>query len=190
MTAHDISRHAARFLAGAGLVIGFAIVPRGFAARPRAGAGRRRAALPAINAFVKIGTDDTVTILSKHIEFGQGPFTGLATLVAEELDADWSQMRAVHSPADDKVYANSLSACRARAARPRSPIPTSRSAQAGATARAMLVAAGGRGMGRAGRRDHASRRAAISACRLGQGERFRRARRQGGAADAAGERRR
>ena len=63
-------------------------------------------ALEAMNAFVKIGTDDTVTILSKHIEFGQGPFTGLATLIAEELDADWSQMRAVHSPADDKVYAN------------------------------------------------------------------------------------
>jgi len=36
---------------------------------------------------VRIGTDDTVTVLVKHIEFGQGPFTGLATPVAEELNA-------------------------------------------------------------------------------------------------------
>ena len=95
-----------------------------------------------MNAFVKIGTDDTVTILSKHIEMGQGPFTGLATLIAEELDADWSQMRAVHSPADDKVYANLA----VRPAGHRRLVGDRQflravSAQAGATARAMLVAA-------------------------------------------------
>src|SRR5215470_12030374 len=56
------------------------------------------------NAFVRIGTDDTVTVLVKHIEFGQGPFTGLATLVAEELDADWSKVRAEHAPADANLY--------------------------------------------------------------------------------------
>lgn len=58
------------------------------------------------NAFLRIGADDVVTILSKHIEFGQGPWTGLATLIAEELDADWSQMRATHAPGDAKLYAN------------------------------------------------------------------------------------
>src|SRR3984893_10294440 len=58
------------------------------------------------NAFVRIGTDDTVTVLVKHIEFGQGPFTGLATLVAEELDADWSKVRAEHAPADANLYKN------------------------------------------------------------------------------------
>ena len=42
------------------------------------------------NAFIRVGADDVVTVLSKHIEFGQGPFTGLATLVAEEMDADHS----------------------------------------------------------------------------------------------------
>src|SRR5258705_7892582 len=60
------------------------------------------------NAFVRIGTDDTVTVLIKHIEFGQGPFTGLATLVAEELDADWTQMRAVHAPSNPELYKNLL----------------------------------------------------------------------------------
>lgn len=60
------------------------------------------------NAFIKIHANNTVTILSKHIEFGQGTFTGLATLAAEELDADWSQIRAEHAPADVKLYVNSL----------------------------------------------------------------------------------
>src|SRR5262245_15927670 len=58
------------------------------------------------NAFVRIGTDDTVTVLSKHIEFGQGPFTGLATLVAEELDADWTKVRAEHAPSNPELYKN------------------------------------------------------------------------------------
>jgi len=58
------------------------------------------------NAFVRIAADNTVTVLIKHIEFGQGTFTGLATLVAEELDADWSQIRAEHAPANVKLYAN------------------------------------------------------------------------------------
>src|ERR1022692_5254406 len=60
------------------------------------------------NAFVRIGSDDTVTVICKHIEFGQGPFTGMATLVAEELDADWSQMRADHAPSNPVLYKNLL----------------------------------------------------------------------------------
>ena len=55
---------------------------------------------------MRIAPDDTVTVLIKHIEFGQGPYTGLATLVAEELDADWSQMRAAAAPADAELYKN------------------------------------------------------------------------------------
>jgi isoquinoline 1-oxidoreductase subunit beta len=58
------------------------------------------------NAFVKIASDSTVTVLIKHIEFGQGAFTGLASLVAEELNADWSQMRAEHAPANAELYKN------------------------------------------------------------------------------------
>jgi isoquinoline 1-oxidoreductase beta subunit len=58
------------------------------------------------NAFVHIAPDSNVTVLIKHIEFGQGPFTGLTTLVAEEMDADWAQMRAEHAPANQALYAN------------------------------------------------------------------------------------
>src|SRR3546814_6516818 len=56
------------------------------------------------NAFIRVAPDNTVTVLIKHIEMGQGTFTGLATLVAEEMDADWSQIRAEHAPADASLY--------------------------------------------------------------------------------------
>ena len=97
--------------------------------------------LSPMNAFVKIGADDTVTVLSKHIEMGQGPFTGLATIVAEELDADWSQMRAVHSPADDKVYANLAFGLQGTGGSTSIANSYEQLRKAGATARAMLVAA-------------------------------------------------
>src|SRR5438552_6432461 len=87
----------------AGLVIGLYLA-RGLKGLP---ASPTTAAPPfAPNAFVRIGTDNTVTVLIKHIEFGQGPFTGLATLVAEELDADWSQLRAEHAPSNPVLYKN------------------------------------------------------------------------------------
>lgn len=60
------------------------------------------------NAFVRIGSDDIVTVLSKHIEFGQGVHTGMATLVAEELDADWSRLRVETAKADTAVYKHLL----------------------------------------------------------------------------------
>ncbi|XPF95912.1 molybdopterin cofactor-binding domain-containing protein [Colwellia sp. RE-S-Sl-9] len=58
------------------------------------------------NAFIKISEDNTVTVLIKHIEVGQGAFTGLASLAADEMDASWSQIRAEHAPANIKLYAN------------------------------------------------------------------------------------
>ena len=91
----------------AGLVIGMHL---GSTARAQSGLRRVLGAggstIFAPNAFVRIGTDNVVTVIVKHIEFGQGPFTGLATLVAEELDADWSQIRAEHAPANAALYNN------------------------------------------------------------------------------------
>src|SRR5580704_10034963 len=45
------------------------------------------------NAFLRIAPDNSVTVIAKHVELGQGAYTGLATVVAEELDADWAQIR-------------------------------------------------------------------------------------------------
>jgi isoquinoline 1-oxidoreductase beta subunit len=58
------------------------------------------------NAFVHIGTDDRVTVIAKHLEMGQGTYTGLATLVAEELDAAWDQVQVEGAPADAERYNN------------------------------------------------------------------------------------
>lgn len=142
MTIHAIPTTRRGFLTGAGLVIGLTLAPRVFAASVSQGVpAGGESALTALNAFVKISTDDAVTILSKHIEFGQGPFTGLATIVAEELDADWSQMRAVHSPADDKVYANLAFGLQGTGGSTAIANSYEQLRKAGATARAMLVAA-------------------------------------------------
>ncbi len=56
------------------------------------------------NAFVRIAPDNTVTIYAKHFEAGQGAFTGLATVLAEELDASWDQVRVEAAPADNSKY--------------------------------------------------------------------------------------
>jgi isoquinoline 1-oxidoreductase subunit beta len=58
------------------------------------------------NAFLRIGRDDRVTVISKHLEMGQGAYTGLATLVAEELDADWEKVSVEGAPADVTRYKN------------------------------------------------------------------------------------
>src|ERR1700704_2664154 len=93
------------------------------------------------NTFLTIGADDTVTVLCKHIEFGQGPFTGLATLVAEELDADWAQMRAESAPANAKLYANYLFGMQGTGGSSAMANSYWQMRKVGAGARAMLVAA-------------------------------------------------
>jgi isoquinoline 1-oxidoreductase beta subunit len=93
------------------------------------------------NAFVRIAPDSTVTVLVKHLEMGQGPWTGLATLVAEELDADWSQMRAEHAPADVALYANTLFGVQGTGGSTAIANSYLQMRKAGAAARAMLVAA-------------------------------------------------
>ena len=57
-------------------------------------------------AFVKIAADNSVTVIIKHLDKGQGIATGLATIVAEELDADWSQVKTEFAPAQAPLYAN------------------------------------------------------------------------------------
>jgi isoquinoline 1-oxidoreductase subunit beta len=126
-------------LAGATLVLGLRLP-----ARP-AGAAEGDFAP---NAFVRIAPDNTVTIIGKHLEMGQGAFTGLATILAEELDADWSQVRVEPAPADAERY-NNLRWGPFQGTGGSNAMANSweQMRRAGATARAMLVEAAAREWG-------------------------------------------
>lgn len=91
--------------------------------------------------FLRIGTDDSVTLLSKHLEMGQGVMTGLATIVAEELDADWAQMRVEHAPADRVLYHNLIWGRQVTAASSSMANSWLQMRRVGAAARHMLVSA-------------------------------------------------
>ena len=58
--------------------------------------------------FVKIANDNTITVVIKHLDKGQGVTTGLTAIVAEELNADWSQMQWEFAPSDPSKYNNLL----------------------------------------------------------------------------------
>jgi isoquinoline 1-oxidoreductase beta subunit len=139
-------------ITGAGLTLGMHILYAG--ERPSRGgpdkAGERVAEPPRFepNAFVRIGTDDTVTVIAKHLEMGQGTYTGLATLVAEELDAAWSQVRVEAAPADAERYNNLLwGAVQGTGGSTAIANSFEQMRKAGAVARAMLVSAAARRWG-------------------------------------------
>jgi len=94
------------------------------------------------NAFLRIAPDNTVTAISKHIEFGQGAYTGVATVLANELDAEWSQIRVESAPADLRRYVN-LAYRTVQGTGGSNAMANSwdQLRQAGAQARALLVAA-------------------------------------------------
>ncbi len=127
------------FLKSSGLVLGL-YVPFGKSALAQ-GAAAKTEINYSPNAFVRIGSDDTVTVLCKHIEFGQGPYTGMATLVAEELDADWSQMRAEHAPSNPVLYKNLLFGVQGTGGSSAIANSYEQMRKVGAAARSMLVTA-------------------------------------------------
>ncbi|HEY0720212.1 MAG TPA: xanthine dehydrogenase family protein molybdopterin-binding subunit [Gammaproteobacteria bacterium] len=134
-----------RFLqAGAALTIGFYLPAFATSAAEPGKAGKFAAASDTFvpNAFLRIGEDNSVTIISKHLEMGQGTYTGLATILADELDADWNLVRVEGAPADASRY-NNLIWGRAQGTGGSTAIANSweQLRTAGATGRAMLVAA-------------------------------------------------
>src|SRR5574337_2139754 len=145
----NVSRR--RFLqTGAGLTLAITL-PSGLArmAEAASGAASVKASGTARfepNAFVRIGGDDTVTVIVKHLEMGQGTYTGLPTLVAEELDAAWAQVRVEGAPADASRYGNLFWGKPPNVAQGTGGSTAMANSfeqyrQAGAAARAMLVAA-------------------------------------------------
>jgi isoquinoline 1-oxidoreductase subunit beta len=122
-------------LSGAGLFVAFH-VPRKAGAVPQA-AGKQ---LPDPNAFVRVAPDESVTVLLAHSEMGQGIWTGLAMLIAEELDCDWSKIRVEHAPAAP-VYAHPAFGMQMTGGSTTTWSEFDRYRTAGAMARAMLLRA-------------------------------------------------
>jgi len=99
------------------------------------------------NAFLRITPDGSVTVISKHVEWGMGVHTALAMLIAEELDADWSQVRVESAPAAPEIYRNLALGTQGTGGSTAAREAFVQYRQAGATARAMLVEAAARRWG-------------------------------------------
>jgi isoquinoline 1-oxidoreductase beta subunit len=121
-------------LAGGGFAIGFAL--------PATNAFAAVAKTFAPNQWIRITPDNLVTVIVDKSEMGQGVYTGLPMLVAEELDADWSKIRIEAAPAA-KEYAHPWFGVQGTGGSSSIRAMWQPLRQAGATARAMLVAAAG-----------------------------------------------
>jgi isoquinoline 1-oxidoreductase subunit beta len=94
----------------------------------------------ALNAFVRIGTDESVTVIAAHSEMGQGVYTSLPMLLNEELQAEWSKIRVEAAPVD-KVYNHPVFGIQMTGGSTTSPAEWERYRKMGAVARIMLVQA-------------------------------------------------
>src|SRR5262245_14524606 len=123
-------------LAGGGLILGVHLpeLARGAEARTDGAS-----AFP-LNAFVRIGKDDVVTVIVNHTEMGQGPYTSVPMMVAEELDADWSKVRYQAAPVAPE-YNHSVYGIQMTGGSTSTWTEWERVRKAGAAARQMLLAA-------------------------------------------------
>jgi isoquinoline 1-oxidoreductase beta subunit len=119
--------------AAGGLVLGAALPSSHAAAEASAGG--------LFTPFVHIRPDNSVVVIVKHLDKGQGTATGLATLIADELDADAAQVVTEFAPANTAIYANTLMGVQGTGGSTAMANSWQQYREAGATARAMLVAA-------------------------------------------------
>ena len=84
--------------AAGALVVGYAIWPSTRIAR--ANAMDAKPGERFLSSWIKVGQDDTVTVVIPHCDMGTGIYTSLSQMAAEELDADWSKLRAESAPSD------------------------------------------------------------------------------------------
>src|SRR6516162_10428486 len=117
--------------AGSGLMLSLRL--------PVGEAGAADAFVP--NAFIRIGSDGQVVLTMPYVEMGQGTYTSIPMLIAEELEVDLKQVRLEHAPPNEKLYANPLLGVQATGNSNAMRGAWEPLRLAGATARAMLVAA-------------------------------------------------
>jgi len=116
---------------GGGLILGFSL--------PLAEKRSEGSEAPFVpNAFIHIGTDNGITIFVNHSEMGQGIYTSLSMLVAEELECDWRKVRVEPAPVDP-AYNHTVFGIQATGGSTSTWSEWDRLSKAGATARVMLV---------------------------------------------------
>jgi isoquinoline 1-oxidoreductase beta subunit len=93
------------------------------------------------NAFIRIGGDGQIVLTMPYVEMGQGTYTSISMLIAEELEVDLKQVRLEHAPPNEKLYANPLLGVQATGNSNAIRGAWQPLRRAGATARSMLVAA-------------------------------------------------
>ncbi|HVS40558.1 MAG TPA: xanthine dehydrogenase family protein molybdopterin-binding subunit [Gemmataceae bacterium] len=122
--------------ASGGLLLGVHIPALGRSAEP---AGPAPAEF-APNAYLRVAADDAVTVFAGHSEMGQGVYTSLALLVAEELEADWTTVRVEAAPVDP-AFNHSVYGAQMTGGSSSTWSEWDRLRKAGAAARMMLIAA-------------------------------------------------
>jgi isoquinoline 1-oxidoreductase subunit beta len=120
--------------AGGGLMLSLALPFAGGEAAAAAGDF-------APNAFIRIGSDGQIVLTMPYVEMGQGTYTSIPMLIAEELEVDLKQVRLEHAPPNEKLYANPLLGVQATGNSNAIRGAWQPLRQAGAVARTMLVAA-------------------------------------------------
>ncbi|MEW5744681.1 MAG: xanthine dehydrogenase family protein molybdopterin-binding subunit [Nitrospirota bacterium] len=123
---------------GGGLLLGFSLP-----SRTEAGAAASSGKTFVPNAFIRIGSDETVTIIVNHSEMGQGVYTSLPMLVAEELECDWKKVRIEPAPVDP-AYNHTAFGIQMTGGSTSIWSEWDRLRTAGAVARTMLIAAAAR----------------------------------------------
>jgi isoquinoline 1-oxidoreductase beta subunit len=93
------------------------------------------------DAFVRIDRDGQVTLIMNQVEMGQGTYTSMPMLIAEELEVDLAKMHLEHAPPDDKLYRNPLLGFQVTGGSTSVRAFWEPLRRAGATARTLLVAA-------------------------------------------------
>jgi isoquinoline 1-oxidoreductase beta subunit len=124
-------------LAGGALLLGFHLPVASALARNNSPANNTFAP----NAFIRIDQQGMVTLIMPQVEMGQGIYTGVAMILAEELDADWEKVRVEHAPPNERLYANPIFQIQATGGSTSVRAFWKPLRAAGAGARAMLVEA-------------------------------------------------
>ncbi len=137
---NDIIKLDRRYLLKTGIALGGGLVLAWYLPfSDQAGAGEPPAGF-APNAFLRVGSDGSVTIIDNKSEMGQGVYTSLPMIVAEELDCDWQKVRVEAAPVAP-IYNHTEFGSQVTGGSTSVRTEWQRLAQAGATARAMLVQA-------------------------------------------------